>query len=202
MLRPLIYPFLAYRSFILPILALVLIVVPCWCAVRAYRRRTRGKPPSLQRELLLLAFVLYLAGLAAVTLAPTQGSRLYDEGAAGIELRPSLGALTCSSALPGGGPAVPAFCERNAWGNVLLFFPLGLLVPLVWRRIGFWRGMPIAIAVSASIELIQHLSRAWGSYRSPDVNDVILNALGACLGLGVVALLRLRPGGGPAVPRP
>jgi glycopeptide antibiotics resistance protein len=61
--------------------------------------------------------------------------------------------------------------------------------------------MQIALALSFGIELVQYLSRAWGSYRSADVNDVILNGVGACLGLVVVFLLRLRPGTRPAVPR-
>ena len=79
---------------------------------------------------------------------------------------------------------------RNARGNFVLFFPLGVLLPLVWRRVGFWRGMQVAVAVSLSIELVQYLSSAWGSYRAADVNDLILNVAGAGLGLALVSLLR------------
>jgi glycopeptide antibiotics resistance protein len=50
----------------------------------------------------------------------------------------------------------------------------------------------IAIALSVGIELLQYLSRAWGSYRLADVNDVILNGVGACAGLMAASLLRLR----------
>jgi glycopeptide antibiotics resistance protein len=83
----------------------------------------------------------------------------------------------------------------------MLFFPLGILLPLVWRRLSFWRGMQIAIALSCSIELLQYASSAWGSYRAADVNDVILNVVGACLGLALVSLLRWRPGTPAAVAR-
>jgi glycopeptide antibiotics resistance protein len=82
----------------------------------------------------------------------------------------------------------------------MLFFPLGILIPLVWRHLRFWRGTQIAIALSFGIELLQYLSSAWGSYRAADVNDVILNVLGASLGLALVSLLRLRQGTRPAVP--
>jgi glycopeptide antibiotics resistance protein len=82
----------------------------------------------------------------------------------------------------------------------MLFFPLGILIPLVWRRLRFWRGIQIAIAVSVTIELVQYLSRAW-SNRNADVNDVVLNVSGACLGLAIVFLLRLLRGTRPAVPR-
>jgi glycopeptide antibiotics resistance protein len=70
----------------------------------------------------------------------------------------------------------------------MLFFPLGILLPLVWRRLRFWRGIQIAVAVSISIEIVQYLTRAW-SNRAVDVNDVILNVVGASLGLVLVSLL-------------
>jgi glycopeptide antibiotics resistance protein len=82
------------------------------------------------------------------------------------------------------------FCLYNAKGNVLLFVPLGILLPLVWRRLRFWRGVQIAIAVSAGIELLQYFSRRWGSYRLADINDVVLNVFGALLGLAIVFLVR------------
>jgi glycopeptide antibiotics resistance protein len=200
MFRQLLHLFLAYRSFALPILVLSLVVIPCWLAFRLYRHRTRGCPLSFPREVLLLTFVVYLSGLAAVTLSPNQ-NRLPAQAIAGIELRPNLASLTCSSAFLPTGSSDRAFCVRNARGNIMLFFPLGILIPLVWRRLRFWKGIQIAVALSISIELVQYLSRAFGSYRSPDVNDVILNVLGAFLGLVLVSLLRLRRGTHPAVPR-
>ena len=201
MLRQLIYLFLPYRSLAFPILVLSSIVVPCWLVFRLYRHRIGGHLLSFHREILLLTFVLYLAGLAAVTLTPNRSSRLRAEGTGGIELHPNLTSLTCSSAILRRGSTARAFCVRNARGNVMLFFPLGILLPLVWRRLRFWRGIQIAIALSFSIELVQYLSSAWGSYRSADVNDFILNVLGACLGLVPMFLLRLRPGTRPAVER-
>ena len=201
MLRQLFYAFLPYRSFAFPILVLSSIVVPCWLAFRVYRHRTGGHPLSFHREILLLIFVVYLSGVAAATLTPNRSSRLRAEGTGGIELHPSLASLTCSSAFLPRGSTAQAFCVHNARGNVMLFFPLGIFLPLVWRRLRFWRGIQIAIALSFSIELLQYLSSAWGSYRSADVNDLILNVLGACLGLALVSLLRLRQGTRPAVAR-
>jgi glycopeptide antibiotics resistance protein len=200
MFRQLIYPFLPYRSFALPILVVTLVVVPCWLVFRLYRHRTGGHRLSFHRELLLLTFVVYLSGLAAATLTPNRSSRLLAEGTGGIELHPSLASLTCSSAFLPRESTARAFCLHNARGNVMLFFPLGLLLPLVWSHLRFWRGIQIAIALSIGIELVQYLSRAW-SYRSADVNDVVLNVLGACVGLALVFLLRVRQGVRPAAPR-
>jgi glycopeptide antibiotics resistance protein len=191
MLRQLIYPFLPYRSFAVPILVMSSIVVPCWLVFRLYRHRTGGHSVSFQREILLLTFVVYLSGLAVATLIPNHNSRAAAEAAVGIDLHPNLASLTCSSATLPRGSTARAFCVHNARGNVMLFFPLGLLIPLVWRRLRFWRGIQIALALSIGIELVQFLSRAW-SNRSADVNDVILNGVGASLGLGLVFLLRVR----------
>ena len=196
-----LYPFLPYRSYFFPFLVLSAIVVPCWLVFRMYRLRTPGRRLSFPREILLLTFVVYLSGLAAVTLTPNRSSRLRAEGTGGFELRPSLASLTCSSAFLPKGSSAQGFCVRNARGNVLLFFPLGIFIPLVWPRLSFWRGMQIAIALSLSIALVQYLSSALGSYRAADVNDFILNVFGACLGLALVSLLRLGQGTRPAVAR-
>jgi len=199
MFRHLLYPFLPYRSFFFPFLVLSAIAVPCWLVFRLYRLRTPGHRLSFRREILLLTFVVYLSGLATATLLPNHNSRVAAEAAVGIDIHPNLASLTCSSATLPKGSTARAFCLHNARGNVMLFFPLGILIPLVWRRLRFWRGIQIAIAISVSIELVQYLSRAW-SNRNADVNDVILNVLGAFLGLALVFLLRLLRGTRPAVP--
>src|SRR5215218_8135166 len=201
MLRHLVYPFLPYRSLFLPVLLVSAIAVPCWLAFRMYRARTTGHRPSIHREALLLVFVVYLSGLAAATLGPSRPSREVIETMVGIDLRPNLASLTCSDATLPTVSRARGFCVRNARGNVVLFIPLGILLPLVWSRLRFWRALQIAIALSVSIELLQLLSRAWGSYRTADINDVILNVVGASLGLGLVSLVRLLAGGRSAAAR-
>jgi glycopeptide antibiotics resistance protein len=192
MLRHLLYPFLVYRSIAFPFFVLSSIVVPCWLVFRLYRLRVLRHRLSFRREVLLLIFVLYLCGLVAATLTPNHNPRFNPNAATRVVLRPNLASLTCSSpSLPNGSNA-RFFCMYNAKGNVLLFIPLGFLLPLVWPRLRFWRAIQIAIAVSVGIELLQYLSQAWGSYRLADINDVVLNTLGALIGLIFVSLLRLR----------
>ena len=137
---------------------------------------------------------------AALALAAEAALALAAEAAVGIDLHPNLASLNCSSAILSRGSTARAFCVHNARGTVMLVFPLGILLPLVWRRLGFWRGIQIAIALSCSIELVQYLLRAWIN-RTADVNDVVLNVLGASLGLALVFLLRLGRGTRPAVSR-
>jgi glycopeptide antibiotics resistance protein len=190
MLRHLLYPFLAYRSVLYPTLLLSLIVVPCWLIIRLYRLRASAVRSSFGREALLLAFVVYLCGIAAATLNPNDRARMRTPAMPGIELRPKLTTLACSSPKLRSGSSAQFFCMYNAKGNVLMFFPLGILIPLLWRRLRFWNVILIAIALSSSIEIVQYISQAWGSYRLADINDVILNTLGACAGLVVVSVLR------------
>jgi VanZ family protein len=194
-----LHPLLLFRSVVGPFLVVSAIAVPCWLVLRLYRLRASAQRFSFPRELLLLTFVLYLSGLAAATLAPERGARARAsyEATGGIVLRPDPATLACPATTPSTRPNDRFFCGYNAAGNVVLFFPLGILLPLVFSRVRFWRGVQIALALSASIELVQYVSAAWGSYRLADVNDVILNVLGAGLGLALIALLRtswsLRP---------
>ena len=186
-----------YQQVGFPFLVLSAIALPCWLVFRLYRIRTPGHILSARREILLVTAVFYLLGLVTLTLTPNAGSRSRSEGRAEIELRPNPASLTCSSASLPAAPNARTFCVQNAAGNVLLFFPLGIFLPLVWRRLRFWRGIQIAIALSIGIELVQYLS----GHRSADINDVILNTLGAGLGLVLVYLIRLRPGTRLQVPR-
>src|SRR5690349_1286609 len=186
----LLYPFLVYRSLIFPFFVASLVAVPCWLVFRFYRLRDPAHRLSVRREILLLAVVLYFSGLASATLAPNDNSRSRAENAVAVDLRPSLASLTCSSPMLPPGSRDRFFCMYNARGNVLLFVPLGILLPLTLRRLRLSRGMLIALAVSVTVELLQYVSRAWGSYRLADINDVILNVLGAALGLAVGFLLR------------
>jgi glycopeptide antibiotics resistance protein len=84
--------------------------------------------------------------------------------------------------------------------NVLLFFPLGLLVPLRWP----WWGDPKrllagAALVSLGIESIQF---ALGLGRTSSATDIFLNTAGAGFGYLVLALSKrgTLPGGPSAQP--
>jgi glycopeptide antibiotics resistance protein len=78
--------------------------------------------------------------------------------------------------------------------NVLMFMPFGVLVPLLWPRVGSVRRVAgLALAASAAIEVTQLvLWLAVGNFRTVDVNDLIANTAGGVLGL---AVLRVRATG-------
>ena len=80
-----------------------------------------------------------------------------------------------------------AFWVSQAVGNVLLLLPVGLFGPIALPWLGrWWRVLLVAIAISASIEVAQ----LFIPERSADVDDVMINAIGALLGYWLLLLLR------------
>ena len=93
----------------------------------------------------------------------------------------------------------PGLVIQQLLGNVIMFVPLGLFLPLLSTRCRrFAMTAAVGLSVSVGIELVQFallLTRT--SRRSVDVDDVILNLAGACLGYlvwrGAHALARTVP---------
>lgn len=88
------------------------------------------------------------------------------------------------------------FTDRSSGLNVLLFLPLGVLLPVLWQQ--FRSGVHavlFGLGTSAFIELLQIFT-----LRATDINDLITNTLGTFLGwaLGRALLLcfpKIRPCG-------
>jgi glycopeptide antibiotics resistance protein len=74
--------------------------------------------------------------------------------------------------------------------NVIMFIPLGVLLPLLWPRLDRVRRLAACAATaSLAIELTQFaLGMTLGSRRTVDVNDLIANTGGALLGLLILRL--------------
>lgn len=72
--------------------------------------------------------------------------------------------------------------------NVVLFAPLGLLVPLLSpKRLALWKIALLGFAVSLVIELSQLVN-----LRATDVDDLIMNTFGAIVGCVVYHCLPTR----------
>ena len=68
---------------------------------------------------------------------------------------------------------------ENLVGNSLVFVPFGFLLPYVWKKAGsFWVMLLNAVIFVLGIEVFQLFS-AFGAF---DVDDIILNCLGAVWG--------------------
>ncbi|MBR0040819.1 MAG: VanZ family protein [Oscillospiraceae bacterium] len=70
--------------------------------------------------------------------------------------------------------------------NILLFFPLGLLLPIMYKRYDSIKKVALAgFLISLSIELVQMFECG-----ATDINDLITNTIGACLGYFISKYLR------------
>ncbi len=70
----------------------------------------------------------------------------------------------------------------NVLGNVLVFIPVGLFLPGLWAGFrSFWRFLACTVGLIGAVELSQFALRLG----SCDIDDLILNVLGAALGFGL-----------------
>ena len=147
-------------------------------------QRQPGRPSGWVR----LAVLVYVAALAVMTLLPISWS-LWTSGWP-ADYRPQL--------VPFEGirvefQASPVGELDDLFGNVLLFAPLGFLLPLLVPAIRrWWQVLAVGAGISLLIELYQLL---WPLVRKASVDDVLMNSLGAVVGFAALRLTGYRRGG-------
>ena len=76
----------------------------------------------------------------------------------------------------------------NLVGNVMAFVPFGLFLPILVKRVqSLGKTLLLGFDFSLLVEIVQLFSKV-GSF---DVDDVILNTLGVCIGYVLFGLLRV-----------
>lgn len=69
--------------------------------------------------------------------------------------------------------------------NMLMFIPMGILLPLVFKKINKKNTFIISIFITLSIEVLQPIVG-----RSFDIDDIIMNFIGIIIGYLVVVIFR------------
>ena len=138
-------------------------------------------------RLALGLLVVYLVVLAVLTLRPVGAD---VDSNVRLNLKPFATILPALRHGPG------SFVFGSLIGNLLAFMPLGLLLPVAFRRLPWPLVIVAGAALSAAIETTQYaLSINLGhGYRAADIDDVIVNVCGTIVGLalyGVTALAAL-----------
>lgn len=175
-----------------PALLAYAIAIPLWVLLRLVWRSRHRPRPAAGRELLLFVLAAYLLGVLLLTLWPLPMTEERSSGGR-INLVPLRSTLRDLKHIFSDQGIYYRHLLRNLAGNILLFIPLGLLLPLLFRRCRKpGRVVLAAFLFSAGIELAQGLSRSFGNYRAADVDDVLLNTAGALVG---VVLFHLTTGG-------
>jgi glycopeptide antibiotics resistance protein len=76
--------------------------------------------------------------------------------------------------------------SKQIIGNFMMLLPLGIFLPLLYKRItSLFLVLIISLVISTTIELLQLIT----SFRSADVDDIFLNTLGACTGYLIYKLV-------------
>lgn len=125
---------------------------------------TLWKPVSWHRNIWMIIFALYLAAVFSVVGIPNIKY---------IRIEPQFNLIPVVDIVNG-----PLGYMKNTVLNILMFLPLGFLLPVIWKE--FWsfkRTAVFGFALSLAIELSQIFT-----YRLTDVDDLITNTLGAILG--------------------
>lgn len=148
-----------------------LIIVSAVCRAAA---RKKANPQPRADWIKLLVFAAYTAGVLFFTGAGTlYHIRQYGLGADALQY----------NVVPFSAAAIDI---EGYLLNIVLFLPLGFLLPLIWPendRLG--RVLLFGAALSLVIELSQLLN-----IRSTDIDDLLLNTLGALLGFLLFRLYR------------
>lgn len=152
-----------------------------WAAVQPSARR------PIVRLILDALFLTYLIALAEVVLGFARLGGLGD----GFSPWSHVNLIPLGSISELGRPELRADVMGQVVGNVLLFVPFGMLLPMTATRFRTLKSLfTTGLLVSAGIEIAQLvfvLGRLMD--RAADVDDVLLNTLGAVLGFAIWLLL-------------
>ncbi len=171
-------------SYIVRMLPYILFTLPKLLTLRIGKyleRRRKGLPTNYAHELALVAFLLFLTGLASQTVIPKiilEAGKIRIIGAEGqrINLVPLNKLLEIKEIVFSQGNY--SYLLIEILGNIGMFAVIGFMLPLLWPR--FQRAKVTILtcfSVSLFIEVVQLLLP-----RATDVDDVILNTLGGVLG--------------------
>lgn len=73
----------------------------------------------------------------------------------------------------------------NLFGNILMFIPLGFLLPKVFPKLGrLWKTLLVTTVIIVAVEVLQLLTLLGIC----DIDDLILNVIGAAVGYGLYRL--------------
>lgn len=134
-----------------------------------------------------VVLVIYLAGLAALTIAPSTRFRL-NNTISHVNLVPFAHSWEWyrDATIYQSKIGLHVF-YLNLVGNIALFLPFGFLLRWMFKQ-NLGRTILVTAGISIFVELIQLMMRVWHYYRHVDVDDVLLNIMGALIG-GTIALL-------------
>lgn len=176
----------------------IVFLLPIWVLCRLISNKfVKNKKTSLKREGILLLFFMYIVSVLLVTIDPIYIISAVFFNGGRTAPAPSLSDINCvpvintiKSMTENTPNDMKSFMMRfwveNILGNIVMFIPLGVFLPLLYDKFkSIKKTVIFAILMSISIETIQFFVRYIGEFRSSDIDDVILNTIGAFIGIAV-----------------
>lgn len=127
---------------------------------------TLGKKQAKGHVLLTFVFCFYLVGILTVTGICLKGS-----------FSPRIVYIPFNDMIKG---------PKDTILNMILFIPMGFFLPLLYEKHdGLKKTAIVGFLVSLSVEIAQLFG-----FGTTDINDLITNTFGACLGYGIYRLIK------------
>ncbi|GGA76919.1 VanZ family protein [Ornithinibacillus halotolerans] len=154
---------------------LIVLTIVVYIPIRMGYLKYNKRDVDYIREVLIIAFLIYAETLLYLTLYPGNG-RINEEVT--INIIP-FETIKLYLNFPGD------FTLQviNLLGNVVVFIPIGFLIPLLFKNISFGKIFVIGLISTLFIETMQLILSINGIIsRSFDVDDLILNTIGVIVG--------------------
>ncbi len=139
-------------------------------------KKKEGLKISFQAEIIFFLFYIYTIAVMSLTIFPLPFDRLKTPSENGMNITPLVNIVKGLSeirSMPYTRSSEHIF--QNIAGNIILFIPLGIFLPLLsdkYRSIN--KLIILAVVCTVSIELTQLILRQFEIYRTVDIDDVIL----------------------------
>ena len=184
-------------TYVINMIGYMIVALPIYLIARIIFVKVKKLPVKKSHEVLLALFILYLVGLASQTIIPEwnigvderTGKFYFDvyliNNLSTVNLVPfrTMFSYIRVNEYVSGWDSVSLV---NLLGNVFVFSPIGIFIPLLWERMrSISKIVLIGLAVTCFIETFQYFIG-----RSSDIDDIILNTVGVLIGYFVYVGLR------------
>lgn len=157
------------------------------------------KRTPLRRRIILSVFFVYLLVVGSITLFPLPYQKNFIDASISNGAGQSNNFIPFKTILPiiTQNSLLSNIFLTNIVGNILLFAPFGFLCPLIFRKLNMatkviWIGFAASLLVESSQLIISSIIGF--TYRSFDVDDLIVNTLGVIVGYVILRVLQLLVG--------
>ncbi|HBR31409.1 MAG TPA: VanZ family protein [Clostridiales bacterium] len=161
-------------QFLMTMIPYMLMIIPAFLIIRfiILRRKNIIKKINFKHEVVFLLFAAFISGLASLTVLPSS-----DSGKLLINDIYKLNIIPFHTIIQQFASGDFNMLLINIVGNIVMFIPFGYCPALLWHGFTPANAIMTGFCTSLFIETTQFFIG-----RSSDIDDLILNTLGAALG--------------------